>query len=51
MASLTTDEPSSFPLIAQETGQVHTVNLPPKSLQIGPGFSDCIMPATAPLRS
>ncbi len=26
MASLTTDEPSLFPLIAQETGQVHTVN-------------------------
>lgn len=30
MASLpTTDEPSTFPLIAQETGQVHTVNYPP----------------------
>lgn len=26
MASLTTDESSSFPLIAQEAGQVHTVN-------------------------
>lgn len=26
MASLTTDESSSVPLIAQETGQVHTVN-------------------------
>ena len=32
MASLTTDEPSSFPLIAQETGQVHTVTPPPKKI-------------------
>lgn len=29
MASLTTDEPSSFPTIAQETGQVHTVSWKP----------------------